>query len=301
MKPPPFAYLRPSSLEEACALLAEHGEDARLLAGGQSLIPALNFRLAMPEVLIDLHQLPDLRQLAPTPDGGLDIGAMCTQRAAECSRLVARQTPLLHMALPFVAHVPIRTRGTVGGSLAHNDPAAELPAVMQVLDATYHVHSHRGTRRLAATEFGLDLFTTALAPDEILTRIHIPRLASSHRVGYGFQEFARRHGDYALAGAAAFMSTEDGQTCARCRLAWFGLADGAIMAERLPAAACGQPVDFGHLEAVLADHLQHMPVNADMHADAAYRRHLGRIMGIRALRQAWAQATGTAARAEGAP
>ncbi len=291
MKPPAFTYLRPSSLEETCALLATHGDDARVLAGGQSLLPALNFRLAAPEVLIDLQQLPHMRQLAAPRDQALEIGAMCTQRTAERSRLVARQAPLLHMALPFVAHVPIRTRGTIGGSLAHNDPAAELPAVMQVLDATYHLHSRRGPRQLPAARFGQGLFTTALEPDELLTHIHVPKPPAARGLGYGFQEFARRHGDYALAGAAALMGTEDGRTCSQCRLAWFGLTDGAILAEHLPGTAIGQAVDFVHLEEVLAEHLQHLNVNADMHADAAYRRHLGRVMGLRALRQAWAQAT----------
>ncbi len=294
MKPPPFAYLRPSSLDETCSLLAEHGDDARVLAGGQSLIPALNFRLAAPEVLIDLQQIPDMSYLEPMAASGLKIGAMCTQRSAEQSALVALRTPLLHMALPYVAHVPIRTRGTIGGSLAHNDPAAELPAVMLALDATYHVRSIRGVRQLSAHEFSLGLFTTALEPDEILTGVQVPTSPVTFSTGFGFQEFARRHGDYALAGAAAVVSTADGKSCSHCRLAWFGLSDGAVLADRLPSAIVGQKADFAHWEEVLEDHLQHMDINADMHADSAYRTHLARVLGLRALRQAWEQARSVA-------
>ena len=189
MKPAPFAYHRPATVEEAVSLLARHGGEAKPLAGGQSLIPAMNFRLARPAVLVDLNRIAGLAGIRPGADG-VRIGAMTRQRAVERDATVAQHVPLLAEALPHIAHPQIRTRGTVGGSLAHADPAAELPAVMVALGATFELHSPRGKRSVAAEEFYTGLFTTALAPDELLVEIAIPR--AGPRRGSAFAEVARR-------------------------------------------------------------------------------------------------------------
>ena len=174
MKPAPFQYFAPTTLDEALHLLAQHGYDAKLLAGGQSLIPTMNFRLSQPGVLIDLNTISSLAYLQVPPLAGLHIGAMTRQRTVERSAEVQSRCPLLHATMPYIAHVQIRNRGTIGGSLAHADPAAELPAVMQTLNAQFRVRGPKGERIIAARDFYIGLFTTALAPDEILTEIIIP-------------------------------------------------------------------------------------------------------------------------------
>src|SRR5687767_10440134 len=190
MKPAPFEYFRPRSLDEALALLAEHGSDAKPLAGGQSLIPAMNFRLATPAVLVDLNEIPNLAYVAHLEDGrgGLKIGGMTRQRDVERSRTVADRVPLVAETMPHIAHPAIRNRGTIGGSLAHADPAAELPAVMLALNARLVVSSTSGAREVSADEFFLGLFTTALQPGELLTEIRIPPPPA--RSGFAFQEIS---------------------------------------------------------------------------------------------------------------
>ena len=205
MKPAPFVYHRPDTLEDALALLAEHGEEAKPLAGGQSLVPAMNFRLAQPSVLIDLNRIATLAGIEPV-DGGLRIGGMTRHRALEHSPVVARLAPLVAETMPFIAHPPIRTRGTLGGSLAHADPAAELPAVMLALGASIGVRSQAAARSVPATAFFLGLFTTSLAPDELLVDVTIPPMAPGS--GWAMDEVSRRHGDFALAGAAAVVTLD---------------------------------------------------------------------------------------------
>ena len=200
MKPAPFEYFRPRSLDEALSLLDQHGSDAKPLAGGQSLIPAMNFRLAMPAVLVDLNAVPGLSYVAQPKDGagGLNIGGMTRQRNIERSPLVAERVPLIAETMPHVAHAAIRNRGTIGGSLAHADPAAELPAVVLALGATLTLTSKSGTRTVPAAEFFLGLFTTAVQPGEILTQIHIPpgpnALALRSRRSPGGMETSRSSG-----------------------------------------------------------------------------------------------------------
>src|SRR5881628_249850 len=202
MKPAAFDYFTPVTVDEAVALLAEHGGEAKPLAGGQSLIPAMNFRLARPAALVDLNRIPELSYVRAEPDGGaLVIGAMTRQRALERSDVVRRAAPLMAEAMPYVAHPQIRNRGTVGGSVAHADPAAELPAVTLALEARFRARSRSGERTIPAAEFFKGLLETALEPDELLVEIAIPH--SPARSGYAFAEVARRHGDYALVGVAA--------------------------------------------------------------------------------------------------
>ncbi|HLL82487.1 MAG TPA: FAD binding domain-containing protein, partial [Longimicrobium sp.] len=200
MKPAPFAYHRPDSVEGALALLAEHGYDAKLLAGGQSLVPAMNFRLAAPAVLIDLNRIARLDAIGEA-EGGVRIGAMVRQRAAERSALLAERAPLIAETLPYVAHAQIRNRGTMGGSIAHADPAAELPAVMLALGARLLLRGPGGMRTVAADDFFTGLFATALEPEEMLVEIEIPTVAPG--TGWAFDEISRRHGDFALAGVGA--------------------------------------------------------------------------------------------------
>jgi CO/xanthine dehydrogenase FAD-binding subunit len=204
MKPAPFEYDAPESVEEALDLLARHGEDAKVLAGGQSLVPLLNFRLARPERLVDVNRIGELEYVRES-DGRLELGALTRTAALERSELVAQRWPLLREAVRYAGHPQIRSRGTVGGSVAHADPAAELPVVLTALDARFIVRSARGVRTLAPSEFFAGLLTTTLAPDELVVEIEVPPLP--HGAGTAFVEYARVHGDFALAGAAVTLSS----------------------------------------------------------------------------------------------
>ncbi|HEY3062525.1 MAG TPA: FAD binding domain-containing protein, partial [Chloroflexota bacterium] len=205
MKPPPFEYVAPRTLDEAVHELAESDGEAKILAGGQSLIPLLNFRLARPTRLVDLNRIPSLAYVTPR-NRGLAIGAMTRDAAVERDARVAETTPLLAEAIRWVGHAAIRSRGTVGGNLAHADPAAELPAVAVCLEATLTVVGPRGTRTVKAEDFFLGYLTTVLEPDEILTEAWYPAMAQ--RTGQAWLEFARRHGDFALAGVAVSLTIE---------------------------------------------------------------------------------------------
>ena len=211
LKPAPFRYFAPNTLEEALELVAEHGYEGKVLAGGQSLIPTMNFRLAQPSVLVDLNKIAELAYIRPTSDGGLSIGAMTRQRVVERSAEVKQHAPLLHQTMPWIAHVQIRNRGTIGGSLAHADPAAELPAAMLALNAQFRLRSKNGERTVAARDFYIGLFTTELASDELLTEIIVP--PSQPRTGCSIQEIARRHGDYAMVGVVATIALDEAGVC----------------------------------------------------------------------------------------
>ena len=284
MKPAPFAYHRPATVDEALTVLARHGGDAKPLAGGQSLIPAMNFRLARPAVLVDLNRIAALAGIRGSADG-LRIGTMTRQRAVERDTTVARDAPLLAEALPHIAHPQIRTRGTVGGSLAHADPAAELPAVMVALDATFDLRGPRGKRSIAAAEFYTGLFTTALAPDELLVEIAIPRPAP--RSGSAFVEVARRHGDYALAGVAAVVALDDAGRCREARIALLSVGDGPVLARKAAQAITGAAPTAEAIKAA-ADAAASKDIDppGDIHASAAYRRQLVGVLVRRALQRA---------------
>jgi len=280
VKPSRFAYYRPDSVEEALALLAEH-DDAKPLAGGQSLIPAMNFRLAAPAALVDLGALSGLRGVSRAGDG-LRIGAMTTHATVERSPEVARIAPLLAEALPHVAHPQIRNRGTLGGSLAHADPAAELPAVMLALEAELVLRSVQAERRVAARDFFTGLFATALEPGELVTAIELAALPA--RTGVAFEEFARRHGDFALVGVAAVVTLDASGRCGEVRIALLSVGDGPVLAERAAAALRGQQPNPELLRdaAELAGD-EDIDPPADLHASAAYRRQLARVLTRRAL------------------
>ena len=230
MKPAPFRYFAPRSLAEALALVAEHGYDGKVIAGGQSLVPTMNFRLAQPAVLVDLNRVQELFYLYREPDGGLRIGAMTRQRTVERSDLVAQRAPLLHATMPHIAHAQIRNRGTIGGSLAHADPSAELPAVMVALGARFRLaRAQRGERWVAAADFYQGLFTTALEPDELLVEIETPPMPAAS--GWSIQEIARRPGDYAIVGVAATVQLDAAGRCSAARLVYLSVGEGPTQAD----------------------------------------------------------------------
>jgi carbon-monoxide dehydrogenase medium subunit len=260
-------------LDEAVAALAEHGEDAKVLAGGQSLIPLLSLRLARPSALIDLNGVAELSSIAV--NGSVSIGAITRHRAVERSADIARAVPLLAAAVPYIGHAAIRNRGTIGGSLAHADPAAELPAVALALDATFEVRSTRGTRTISAQDFFAGYFTTSMEPDEILVRVTFPTAASGTKVSV--QEMARRHGDFAMVAVAAQVDP-DGTT----RLGLINVSDRPYRAvEAEAAASAGASID--EVADLATRDIE--PVS-DLHASSAYRKHVAGVLVRRALTEA---------------
>jgi carbon-monoxide dehydrogenase medium subunit len=287
MKPPPFSYHRPDSVDEALGLLATL-DDPKILAGGQSLMPMMNFRYVMPANLIDINRIEDLSRIEDAGDT-LRIGAMARQRALEFSDLVRARCPLLHAALLNVGHVQTRNRGTIGGSLSHLDPAAELPAALMALDATMHVGSKRGTRDVAIADWAMGYMTPNLEMDEMLTAITIPVWPDGH--GAGFVEFARRHGDFAMAGTAAMLALSPDRTIERAALAVTGVDVGPVRLHEAEAMLTGQtPSDT--LFADAAQSAGAVPGLDDVHASKEYRRKLAIVMTKRALAQAHAQIQG---------
>lgn len=282
MKPAPFRYLAPRSLDEALAQLAEHGADAKPLAGGQSLVPAMNFRLGQPAVLVDLNRIGGLATVAPTEGGGLRIGAMTRQGALERDPLVGRLAPLLADALPHVAHPQIRGRGTAGGSLAHADPAAELPAVMLALEARLRLQSRAAERWVAAGDFFVGLFATALGPGELLVEVALPPFPAG--AGSAFAEVARRHGDYALVGVAAVVELGEDGRCRKARIALLSVGEGPVLAGRAMAMLVDQPLGDGLIRAAAETAAREdIDPPGDIHASSDYRRHLAAVLTRRAL------------------
>ncbi|HEX8217906.1 MAG TPA: xanthine dehydrogenase family protein subunit M [Chloroflexia bacterium] len=290
MKPPPFEYYAPRTRQEALDLLAEHAGEAKVLAGGQSLVPSMNFRLAQPSILVDLNGVDDLFGIHPGEDGGLLVGAMTRHRSMERSPIVAERSPLIAEAMPFIAHPQIRNRGTFGGSLAHADPAAELPALAVALDAQMRVQNASGDRWIGAPDFFLGLFTTALDEDEMLVEVSVPPLPA--RTGTAFEEFARRHGDYALVGAAAVVTLGEDGTVAESRLVFLSVGDMPVVSAAASSALLGQrPTEEAiraAAEAIEAD----IDPQADIHATAEYRRHLAKVLARRTLTRAAQRASG---------
>lgn len=291
MKPAPFEYHSPDSLDAALALLEEHGYDAKLLAGGQSLVPMMNFRLAQPAMLVDLNRLPQLDSIIPDSSGGIKIGAMVRQSKLEQNTLVAEFAPLLHECVPNIAHPQIRNRGTIGGNLAHADPASELPAVMVALQAKFRLQRSGGDRWIGAEQFFQGLFATDCAPEEMLVEISVPALAP--RTGWAFEEVARRHGDYALAGVAALATVDQGGVCTGATLVYLSAGEVPMAAPKAAGMLAGQAASDALFEAVAqaAASEEIEPVD-DIHATAEYKRHLVRVLTKRALKRAFEKAEG---------
>lgn len=286
MKPAPFRYFAPQSVDEALTHLAEYGYDAKLLAGGQSLIPTMNFRLAQPGVLVDLNRIASLSYIEPTAEGGVRIRAMTRQREVEQSALVAERAPLMTAAMPHIAHVQIRNRGTIGGSLAHADPAAELPAVVSALGGTLVVQGLGGARRVDVNDFYVGLFATDLAPDEMLTAVELP--PRNDRSGFAIHEIARRHGDFALVGVAAYVELGEDGVCNLARLIYFSVGEGPVSATSGAAMLVGERPSAALFDAVVEQVVRvDLDPPSDIHASARYRRHLAKVLGGRALVEAF--------------
>ena len=285
MKAPAFDYIKPRSLDQVFALLAEYGDEARLLAGGQTLMATLNMRLSEPALVIDINGIDALRGISLDPGTGmLRIGALVTHSEIEASPLVARHAPLLSMAVPHIAHRAIRNLGTWGGSLAYADPAAEWPACVLALDAVIVARSSTGERRIAAADFFLDLYTTALQDGEIIVACEVP--ASTDQHCYAFDELARRHGDYAIVGMALVARLEQGRLQAS-RIALLGIGTTPLRARRTEALLDGRLPDDALLQeaaAALAEELTgtHAPL-ADLTNSAATKRHLACVLLRRGL------------------
>ena len=297
MKPPPFDYLAPASVEEALALLGDLGEGAKALAGGQSLVPMLNFRLVRPRHLVDLNGLTELAGIRED-DGRLVIGAMTRQRAVERSALVRARCPLLAEAMPQIGHVQIRNQGTIGGSLAHADPAAELPAVVAALDGELVLRSARGQRVLKPEEFFVTYFTTAAAPAELLVEVRLP--AMPPRTGSAFVEVSRRYGDFALVGVAATVTVDEAGVCTGSALALTGVGQTPIVAREAARALVGVKPTAAAVDDVGRRVADTVRPDGDLHASSEYRQHLAGVLTRRALARAAERATG-ASRATGDP
>src|SRR5712691_9930356 len=281
MKAPRFAYARPASLAEALALLAEHKGDARVLAGGQSLVPMMNFRVAAPKVLVDINRIAGLAGIKVAKDH-IRVGALTRQVELERSADIARHLPLIAAAMPHIAHPAIRNRGTFGGSCALADPAAELPACALVLGATFVLAGKKGERRVAAGDFFKGLYATALKPGELLVAAEFPRAKPGYAPAFG--ELARRHGDYAMVGIAAHGSTQ-GKKFSDMRVAFFGVGDRPQRAAQFECALDGQPATERTIEAALGKLDADLDPRADLHASAATKRHLAKVLAGRVLKK----------------
>jgi carbon-monoxide dehydrogenase medium subunit len=282
VKPAPFAYAKARSVEDAVKLLGEHGEGARLLAGGQSLMATLNMRLSQPSILIDLNGVTGLDAIT-LKDGAVEIGAMVRQAAAAKSDVIARHAPLIAMAMPHIAHPAIRNRGTIGGSIAFADPAAELPACFLALGGEAEIAGPKGKRNVKADDFFKALYETALGPHDMLTAIRIPAARPDMR--YGFAELSRRHGDYALAGLAAF-ARADGATLKDVRLAYFGVGLTPVRATGAEAALASGNIDEA-VKALASD----LDPPDDIQESGTVKKHLAGVL----LRRVDAQMTGARA------
>jgi carbon-monoxide dehydrogenase medium subunit len=289
MKSAPFAYDAPETVDEAVALLAEHASDAKILAGGQSLVPLMNMRLARPSVLVDITRIAELRFIRVDEDGSLAIGAGTRQVEAERSVDVARGWPMLIEALRLIGHTTIRNRGTVGGSLAHADPAAELPVAAIALDATFRLVSPRGERTVRARDAYVDYLTTVIEPDELLAEVRIP--APTPRTGSAFLEVSRRFGDYALVAAAATVSLDDDGRCSDATVALGGVAATPVLAGPRDGELSGRRLDEAALREASRNYARGLQPPEDMHADAAYRSEVAEVLARRALAAAVERAT----------
>lgn len=282
MKNPPFTYHRPTTLDEALAVLAEHGDEAKVLAGGQSLLPVMALRLGRPEHIVDINRLPDLDAITVSPDG-VSIGALVRHRQAEVSDELASAAPVVHAAMPHIGHRAIRSQGTVCGSIAHADPAAEMPAVCLATGATMIATSADGQREIAAADFGQGYLTTALEPTEILTEVRFP--AWSATAAGTVVEVARRHGDYALVGLACMVDAPDG-TIASAALSFFGVDNTPVRIAEAEAALVGASVDDADAHNRAAELVSStIDPTGDVHATANYRKHLAGVLTRRGLEQ----------------
>jgi CO/xanthine dehydrogenase FAD-binding subunit len=290
MKPAAFEYVVADSAEMAVAALAGAGGEAKIIAGGQSLVPMLNFRLLRPSLLVDINRIPGLAYVRQDGDV-IRIGVLTRHHQLETSPAIARHFPVLTEAMTHVAHLAIRNRGTIGGSLSHADPAAELPMMAMLLDAELKIVAAKGTRTIAARDFFRDALLVDLAEDEIMTEIVLPKLPSG--TGWGFEEVSRRSGDFALAAVAVTLTLADG-AIAQARIAMTGVAPTARRVPDAEAMLAGTMLDKGTDDAVIAAVRAAAEPPTDLHASSDYRRHLVGVLARRALASAWRRAKAAA-------
>jgi aerobic carbon-monoxide dehydrogenase medium subunit len=280
MKMPPFAYHRPDTIDEALQLLADHGSDAKVLAGGQSLLPVMALRLGQPEHVIDIGRVRELEVL-DVANGVLRVGATVTHARVEDSWLVSNEVPLVAAAMPWIGHRAIRNRGTVCGSLAHADPAAELPAVALGLDATFVVRSVRGERVISAADFFRGFLSTALEPDELLCEVRFP--STSPWAQCAVNEVARRHGDYAMVGLAAVVEQSGAGVVEHASLTYFSVGSTPVRVSAAEAVLRGQVLRADTIALAVAAVRSELDPPADNHASSAYRRHVAGVVLERTL------------------
>lgn len=291
MKPAPFEYYAPTSVDEALAHLTEYGYDAKVLAGGQSLVPMMNFRLVQPAVLVDLNNIPDLAFIKPDENGGLRLGAMTRHHQVEIDPRVEERAPLLHETMPHIAYPQVRNRGTFGGSVSHADPAAELACVSVTLEGRFRLRGQNGERWVPADEFFIGLFTTVLEPDELLVEVALPPLPA--RSGWSIMEVARRPHDYALAGVAAVVSLDEEGRCEQARIVFLSAGDSPMIARQAAETLKGQvPTQDSIRAAAETAASEEIDPSSDIHATADFRRHLANVLCRRTLEQAFQRAAG---------
>ncbi|HEX9388185.1 MAG TPA: xanthine dehydrogenase family protein subunit M [Anaerolineales bacterium] len=284
MKPAPFEYYAPGSIEPALDLMSQHAGEAKILAGGQSLVPAMNFRIVQPSVLIDLNPVTELSYVREE-ESVLRIGAMTRERQLESHPLISRWAPLLTEAAPHIAHPQIRNRGTIGGSIVNADPAAELPVLMLALNARLKAKSVSGERWIDAQNFFMGMFTTALEPEEILVEIELPAMAP--RTGWSFMEVAPRAGDYALMGVAVLVTLDENRKCERARLVYLNAGEGPVEALQAEKHLIGKSLN-DRLIASAASKASATEINpfGNIHTSPEFQRHLANVLTKKALKQA---------------
>jgi len=284
MKPAPFEYHVPDSIEQALDLMSQHADDAKILAGGQSLVPAMNFRIAQPSMLIDLNRVAELSFVKEDGDV-IRVGAMTRERQVEHDASIAKYLPLLHEAAPNIAHPQIRNRGTIGGSIVNADPAAELPVLMLALDARLKAKKSSGERWIDAKDFFVGMFTTALEPDEILVEIELPHMPA--RTGWSFMEVAPRAGDYALMGVAAQVTLDEDGKCKYAKLVYLNAGDGPVDAKDAAQSLVGEKLDDKLIEsaAMMASEHEITPYG-NIHTSPEFQTHLANVLTQKALKLA---------------
>jgi carbon-monoxide dehydrogenase medium subunit len=281
MKPAPFRYVAAKTVEEALALKAEHGDEARFLAGGQSLVPTMNFRLTQPALLIDIKRLSELAGVRNGAADRLRIGAMTRYRSLERDPAIERKLPLIHEALPLIAHPQIRNRGTIGGNLAHADPASEMPAIVLTMGGRLRAQSVKGERWIDASDFFVGALTTALEPDEMLMEIELP--VAAPRSGACFMEMSRRRGDFAIIGVACIVRMDEAGKCAEARIGLCNAGDGPVFAAAASQSLVGKAIGAADIAEAAALVQGDIDPGGSIHASKEFQRHIAGVLTTRAL------------------
>ena len=289
MKPCAFEYLSPQTVEEAIELLDRYGDDAKIIAGGQSLVPMMNFRLARPEILIDINSIKELEYIKTEGDE-LAIGALTRERDIEESPVVVEKWPILAKAISFIGHSTIRNRGTIGGSLVHADPSAEIPTILCALNGSVKVVGPSGEQILQPEEFFLTYLTTSLEPSDLLVEIRIPALPKN--TGWSFMELSRRSGDFAIVAVGILLLTETSGVCREARISMGGVAPTPVRAQEAEALLAGQKITKKLIEEAAQQAAEETDTEPDYHASAEYRMDMARVFVKRGLQEAWNMVNG---------